>query len=60
MPETARRQRGRPKAFDDKTDQNTVRSLDRAMTVLEGLSRDEKKGLWAAFLVSLLLLVLLC
>ena len=33
-----RRSRGRPKAWDDKTDQNTIKSLDRAMDVLEHLS----------------------
>jgi len=41
MPDTAKRQRGRPKAFDDKTEQNTVRALDRAMMVLEELARHE-------------------
>lgn len=30
--------RGRPKAWQDKTDQNTIKSLDRAMAVLEHLS----------------------
>ncbi len=33
-----RSRRGRPKAWDDKTDQNTIKSLDRAMAVLEHLS----------------------
>ena len=33
-----RSRRGRPKAWDDKTDQNTIKSLDRAMGVLEHLS----------------------
>ncbi|MEM9107506.1 MAG: HTH-type transcriptional regulator BhcR [Pseudomonadota bacterium] len=33
-----RRARGRPKAWDDKTEQNTIKSLDRAMEVLEHLS----------------------
>jgi IclR family acetate operon transcriptional repressor len=33
-----RRNRGRPKAWDDKTEQNTIKSLDRAMEVLEHLS----------------------
>lgn len=33
-----RRNRGRPKAWDDKTQQNTIKSLDRAMEVLEHLS----------------------
>jgi len=35
---TPRRPRGRPRAFADKTEQNTVRSLDRAMAILEGLA----------------------
>ncbi|MEO0943338.1 MAG: HTH-type transcriptional regulator BhcR [Pseudomonadota bacterium] len=33
-----RRSRGRPKAWADKTEQNTIKSLDRAMEVLEHLS----------------------
>lgn len=36
-----RRARGRPKAFHDKTEQNTVQSLDRAMTVLRTLTELE-------------------
>ncbi|THD83449.1 IclR family transcriptional regulator [Aliigemmobacter aestuarii] len=32
------RPRGRPKAFHDKTDQNTVQSLDRALSLLERLA----------------------
>jgi IclR family transcriptional regulator, acetate operon repressor len=32
------RPRGRPKSFADKTDQNTVQSLDRAMALLRRLS----------------------
>lgn len=32
------RLRGRPKAFDDKTDQNTVQALDRALGLLEHLA----------------------
>jgi IclR family transcriptional regulator, acetate operon repressor len=32
------RPRGRPKSFHDKTEQNTVQSLDRAMTLLRALS----------------------
>lgn len=36
-----RRQRGRPKAFHDKTEQNTIKSLDRAMEALETLARLE-------------------
>jgi IclR family acetate operon transcriptional repressor len=34
-----RRTRGRPRAFDDRTDRNTIQSLDRAMTILERISR---------------------
>jgi len=41
----SRRQRGRPKAFHDKTEQNIVRSLDRAMSVLEALAGYEGIGL---------------
>jgi IclR family acetate operon transcriptional repressor len=41
MSTAPRRARGRPKAFDDKTEQNTIRALDRAMTVLEEVSRHE-------------------
>ncbi|MEM0946769.1 MAG: HTH-type transcriptional regulator BhcR [Pseudomonadota bacterium] len=37
MPE--RRQRGRPRAFHDKTEQNTIQSLDRALTILETLGQ---------------------
>ncbi|MEM6579146.1 MAG: HTH-type transcriptional regulator BhcR [Pseudomonadota bacterium] len=33
-----RRNRGRPKAWDDKKEQNTIKSLDRAMELLEHLS----------------------
>jgi IclR family acetate operon transcriptional repressor len=32
------RQRGRPRGWDDKSEQNTIKSLDRAMEVLERLS----------------------
>ncbi|MCG6903327.1 MAG: IclR family transcriptional regulator [Rhodobacter sp.] len=35
------RPRGRPKAFHDKTEQNTIQSLDRAMSVLQVLSANE-------------------
>ena len=40
MPEShpTRRNRGRPKAWADKTEQNTIKSLDRALDVLEHLS----------------------
>jgi IclR family transcriptional regulator, acetate operon repressor len=37
----SRRQRGRPRAFHDKTEQNTIRSLDRALDALEALARLE-------------------
>jgi IclR family acetate operon transcriptional repressor len=33
--------RGRPRAFNDRTAQNTIQSLDRAMAILEHLSRSE-------------------
>lgn len=33
-----KRSRGRPRAFNDKTEQNTIKSLDRAMMILEVLS----------------------
>jgi IclR family transcriptional regulator, acetate operon repressor len=36
MPE--KRPRGRPRAFHDKTDQNTIQSLDRAMMILDRLA----------------------
>ena len=35
---TERRPRGRPRAFHDKTDQNTIQSLDRAMMILDRLA----------------------
>ncbi|MEM7523871.1 MAG: HTH-type transcriptional regulator BhcR [Pseudomonadota bacterium] len=41
------RKRGRPRAFNDKTEQNTVKSLDRAVTVLETLARIEQATLSA-------------
>ena len=37
-PNTERRGRGRPRAFHDKTEQNTIQSLDRAMMILESLA----------------------
>lgn len=40
-----KRQRGRPKAFHDKTEQNTIQSLDRAMTVLREVAGFEGIGL---------------
>ena len=41
----ARRQRGRPRAFAERTDQNTIKSLDRAMVVLGELARRESATL---------------
>ena len=41
----ARRPRGRPRAFDERTDQNTIKSLDRAMVVLRELARIESATL---------------
>ncbi len=35
---TTRRARGRPRGWDDKTEQNTIKSLDRAMEIFEYLS----------------------
>ncbi|MEM6760041.1 MAG: HTH-type transcriptional regulator BhcR [Pseudomonadota bacterium] len=42
-----RRARGRPRGWDDKTDQNTIKSLDRAMQVFEYLSEAQGKPLSA-------------
>ena len=36
--ESQQARRGRPKAWDDKTEQNTIKSLDRAIHVLDHLS----------------------
>lgn len=45
-PESApRRSRGRPRDWNDKTEQNTIKSLDRAMAVFEFLSEDQGKPL---------------
>ncbi|MCE0506654.1 IclR family transcriptional regulator [Roseivivax sp. GX 12232] len=41
----ARRARGRPRHWDDKTDQNVIKSLDRAMEVFEFLSEAQGKAL---------------
>jgi IclR family acetate operon transcriptional repressor len=41
----ARRMRGRPRHWDDKTEQNTIKSLDRAMEVFEYLSGHQGKAL---------------
>ncbi len=38
MENTDRRARGRPRDWDDKTEQNTIKALDRAMVVFERLS----------------------
>ena len=43
----ARRTRGRPRGWDDKTDQNTIKSLDRAMEVFEYLSGTQGRSLTA-------------
>ncbi len=40
-----RKQRGRPRAFIEKTEQNTIKSLDRALFVLEELARLEPASL---------------
>lgn len=40
-----RRARGRPRSWNDTTDQNTIKSLDRAMEVLEFLSAAQGKTL---------------
>ncbi|SEQ83918.1 IclR family transcriptional regulator, acetate operon repressor [Loktanella sp. DSM 29012] len=42
---TGRRARGRPRDWDDKTSQNTIKSLDRAMEVFEFLSEAQGKAL---------------
>lgn len=42
-----RRARGRPRGWDDKTDQNTIKSLDRAMEVFDYLSQHQGKALSA-------------
>ncbi len=42
-----RRARGRPRGWEDKTDQNTIKSLDRAMEVFEYLSDAQGKTLTA-------------
>lgn len=42
MPEShPRRSRGRPKSWTDKSEQNTIKSLDRAIDVLEHLSKTQ-------------------
>ncbi len=47
---TPRRARGRPRGWHDKTDQNTIKSLDRAMMVFEYLS--ETPGMTLSALAS--------
>ncbi len=42
---SSRRSRGRPRDWNDKTEQNTIKSLDRAMAVFEFLSEDQGKSL---------------
>ena len=42
---TPRRARGRPRGWDDKTAQNTIKSLDRAMEIFEYLSEAQGKPL---------------
>lgn len=44
-PRPDRKARGRPRGWDDKTAQNTIKSLDRAMEVLEHLSEAQGKTL---------------
>lgn len=46
-PGSRRRARGRPRGWDDKTAQNTIKSLDRAMEVFEYLSETQGKALTA-------------
>lgn len=46
-PNTTRRARGRPRHWNDKTEQNTIKSLDRAMEVFEYLSEAQSKTLSA-------------
>ena len=45
VPASARRTRGRPRDWKDKTDQNTIKSLDRAMEVFEHLSTTQGAAL---------------
>ncbi|WP_323767016.1 HTH-type transcriptional regulator BhcR [Marinovum sp.] len=45
--DNAARRRGRPRGWDDKTAQNTIKSLDRAMEVFEYLSEGPGKALTA-------------
>ncbi len=43
--QSSRKARGRPRDWDDKTAQNTIKSLDRAMVVFEFLSEAQGKSL---------------
>ncbi len=43
--DSPRKSRGRPRAFHDKTDQNTIKSLDRALGVLDRLAEIESATL---------------
>lgn len=44
-PQSSRRSRGRPRDWHDKTQQNTIKSLDRALSVFKYLSLGESKPL---------------
>ena len=44
---SSRRARGRPRGWHDKTEQNTIKSLDRALNVFAYLSQDQGKPLTA-------------
>ena len=45
MKSKSNRSLGRPRAFNDKIEQNTIKSLDRALTVLTTLSKNQNKTL---------------
>ncbi len=45
MDEASKRARGRPRAFHDKTEQNTIKSLDRALGILAELSTSDNLSL---------------
>lgn len=47
QPSTTRRARGRPRGWDDRTEQNTIKSLDRAMEIFEYLSLAQGRPLSA-------------
>ncbi|MEM6389612.1 MAG: HTH-type transcriptional regulator BhcR [Pseudomonadota bacterium] len=44
-PPSSKASRGRPRDWHDKTEQNTVKSLDRAMAILDDLSQHQGRGL---------------